>query len=81
MHPLLPPTWMSRALRIAMSAEDWARFDALVGEASYQTPTQARAHGEAIAGLIRDRARTNPGPSNWMDWESQKATRLLRKAD
>ena len=72
---------MSRALRVAMSEEDWARFDALVGEASFRTPTQARAHGEVIAALIRDRARPNPGPSNWMDWESQKALRLLRRTN
>jgi hypothetical protein len=72
---------MSRALRIAMSAEDWARFDALVGEASFRTPTQARANGEVIAALMRDRVRPNPDPSNWMDWESQKALRLLRKTN
>jgi len=68
---------MSRALRVAMSAEDWARFDALVADASFRVSTQARAHGEVIADLMSDRPRTNPGPTNWMDWESQKARRLL----
>jgi hypothetical protein len=72
---------MSRALRVAMSAEDWAKFDALVAETSFRVPTQARAHGEVIAGLMHDRPRPNPGPSNWMDWESQKALRLLRPSD
>jgi len=72
---------MSRALRVAMSAEDWAHFDALVNEASFRAPTQARAHGEVIAGLIRDRPRATPGPANWMDWERQKALRLLRPAN
>ena len=72
---------MSRALRVAMSAEDWARFDALVAEASFRTPTQARANGEVIAALIRDQARPNPVQSNWMDWESQKALRLLRRSN
>jgi hypothetical protein len=81
LHPLLPPAWMSRALRVAMSAEDWARFDALVGEASFRVPTQARAHGEVIAELIRDRPGPKPGSSNWMDWESQKALRLLRPSN
>lgn len=64
-----------------MSAEDWARFDALVDEASYQLPTQARAHGAVIADLMHDRPRPSPGPSNWMDWESQKALRLLRPSN
>jgi hypothetical protein len=72
---------MSRALRVAMSAEDWARFEALVDEASYRVETQARAHGEVIAGLIRDRPGPKPVPSNWMDWESQKALRLLRPSN
>jgi hypothetical protein len=72
---------MSRALRVAMSTEDWARFDALVKEASSRTPTQARAHGEVIAGLIRESPRPNPGPSHWMDWEREKALRLLRFAN
>ncbi len=81
LHPLLPPSWMSRALRVAMSAEDWARFDALVNEASYRAPTQARAVGEVIAGLIHESPRANPGPTDWMDWERQKAIRLLRSAN
>ena len=72
---------MSRALRVAMSTEDWARFDALVGEASYRVSTQARAHGEVIADLLRDRPSVAAGSSNWMDWESQKALRLLRPSN
>jgi hypothetical protein len=81
LHPLLPPEWTSRALRVAMSTEDWARFDALVNEASFRATTQARAHGEVIAGLIRERPRPNPGSSHWMDWERQKALRLLLPAN
>ena len=43
LHPLLPGQWTSKALRVAMSAEDWARFEALVREASRpQAPTQAQ---------------------------------------
>ncbi len=78
LHPVLPPDWMSRALRVAMSSDDWARFDALVAEASYRAPTQARAIGEVISGLIEESPRANPGPTHWMDWERQKALRLLR---
>jgi len=64
-----------------MSPEDWARFDALVAEASVRAPTRARAHGEAISRLIHDRSRSAPGPFDWMDWERQKALRLLRRAN
>ena len=64
-----------------MSAEDWARFDAMVGEASCHAPTQARAHGEVIAGLIHESPRATPGSSDWMDWERQKALRLLRRVN
>jgi len=81
LHPLLPPEWMSRALRVAMSAEDWARFEALAREASLRSPTQARAYGEAIARLMRERIRPAPSPLDWMDWERQKALRLLRPAN
>ena len=81
LHPLLPPEWTSRALRVAMSAEDWARFEALVNEAMLRAPTQARAHGEAIARLMHERTRPSPGPIDWMDWERQKTLRLLRPAN
>jgi hypothetical protein len=64
-----------------MSADDWARFDAMVGEASYRAPTQARAQGEVISGLMRDHRSTDTASSNWMDWESQKALRLLRPSN
>ena len=76
-----PPTWISRALRVAMAAEDWARFDALVDELSFRASTQARAHGEAISNLLHDRPESTAGPSHWMDWERQKALRLLQPAN
>ncbi len=66
---------MSRALRVAMSTEDWARFDALIHEASGRTPDQTRAVGEVIAGLIQESSGASNGLSNWMDWERQKALR------
>ncbi len=81
LHPLLPPAWMSRALRVAMSAEDWDRFDALAGEASLVASTQARANGVAISRLIHDPTRPAPGPTDWMDWERLKTLRLLRRAN
>jgi hypothetical protein len=64
-----------------MSVEDWARFDALVHEVGANAPTQARAQGEAISALMDGRVRYPAVPSNWMDWERQKALRLLRPAN
>ena len=72
---------MSRALRVAMSAEDWDRFDALVAEASMMAASRARANGVAISRLIHDPARPSSGPTDWMDWERQKTLRLLRRAN
>lgn len=80
LHPLLPDEWSSRALRVAMSSRDWARFEALVQSVAADVPTQARANGVAIARLI-DNATTpqpSPRPFDWMDWEWQKALKLLR---
>ncbi len=81
LHPLLPEQWTSKALRVAMSEEDWLRFEALVRTAVPQAPTLARAHGVVLARLIdfAVAARPAPGPLDWMDWERQKALRLLHK--
>jgi hypothetical protein len=79
LHPLLPSQWMSKALRVAMSCEDWAHFEALVHSFASLAPTQARAHGMVIAGLM-ERAAPAPaleGRLDWMDWERQKTIRLL----
>jgi hypothetical protein len=84
LHPLLPSHWMSKVLRVAMSREDWDRFDSLVRVTTSQTQplTQARANGEALSRLMDDAAsaRKTPGPLDWMDWERQKTLRLLRSA-
>ena len=84
LHPLLPCQWLSKVIRVAMSQEDWAQFESLVRRASIQSPTQARAHGIVISGLIEEatasRCRPDPGPLDWMDWERQKTLRLLRPA-
>jgi hypothetical protein len=83
LHPLLPSEWMSKVLRVAMSREDWERFEAIVrvAEARSQVPTQARAHGEALSQLMNAaQGRKVPGPLDWMDWERQKTLRLLRSA-
>ncbi len=80
-HPLLPPEWISRAIRVAMSADDWEQLDDLVAAESVQTPTQARALGGAISTLLQTARRVEARPSDWMDWERQKTLRLLRPAN
>ncbi len=84
MHPLLPSHWSSKVIRVAMSQEDWAQFESLVHRVSPHSPTQARAHGVVISGLIEEvtasRSHPDPGPLDWMDWERQKTLRLLRPA-
>jgi len=82
LYPPLPGEWTSQALRVAMSSEDWARFEALVRDAMPLAPTQARAHGLVISQLIERPAsnRPAPGPFDWMDWERQKTLKLLRSA-
>src|SRR3954447_5457178 len=83
LHPLLPGHWTSKPLRVAMSGEDWARFESLVRGASLSTTTQARAHGAVISRLLEISSvasRPAPGPLDWMDWERKKTLRLLGSA-
>lgn len=80
LFPLLPEQWTSRALRVAMSANDWARFEALVADVAPETPTHARACGLTISRLMSQasgRPATDPGPLDWMEWERRKTQRLL----
>src|SRR4051812_47590375 len=84
LHPLLPSEWTSKALRVAMSQDDWDRFEDMVRAVltQTQTPTQARAQGLVISRLMHtaSQAAPAPGPLDWMDWERQKTLRLLRAA-
>lgn len=84
MHPLLPEHWTSKALRVAMSHEDWDRFQNLVRSVleRTRTPTQARAHGLVLSHLMETSVEMAPapGPLDWMDWERQKTLRLLKSA-
>jgi hypothetical protein len=82
LHPLLPQQWSSRAVRVAMSRDDWERFEVLVRGVAPQAPTQARAHGIVLSRLMdaTAAARPTPGPLDWMDWERKKTLRLLHAA-
>ena len=84
LHPVLPTHWTSKAVRVAMSQNDWERFEDLVRHvtATVQAPTQARAHGVVLSKLMESASRetVTPGPLEWMDWERQKTLRLLRSA-
>jgi hypothetical protein len=80
MHPALPVEWTSKALRLAMSEADWARFESMVRDAELDAPTHARACGLVLARLLQQAPRPESGPLDWMDWERQKSLRLLRSA-
>jgi hypothetical protein len=82
LHPPLPAEWTSRAIRVAMSEADWARFEALsqLWASVDPAPTQARAHGQALSRLLQHAEQSAPGALDWMDWERQKTLKLLRYA-
>ena len=61
LHPLLPSHWISKPVRVAMSREDWERFEEMVASVMSQTqsPTQARAQGMVVSRLM-DTAEASP---------------------
>jgi hypothetical protein len=78
LYPALPEEWISKVLRVAMPESDWERFEALVRRYAPMAPTQARACGLVLSGLLHSELQPDPGPLNWMDWERQKTLQLLR---
>jgi len=83
-HPRLPSGHASRSVRVAMSAADWRRFEELVRRAAAAgEPTDARAHGAVIAGLMRAVLGDAPLPeasaahssAEWLDWELERHRR------
>ena len=76
MHPNLPKSWVSRAIRVSMPAAAWAVLDGLVARAAQETETGARAVGQVLMALIGADAVTVSEP-HWLDFERQKAARLL----
>ncbi|PWU25463.1 MAG: hypothetical protein C5B48_01140 [Candidatus Rokuibacteriota bacterium] len=78
LYPALPGEWVSRALRIAMPARYWRQFEAHVARTGEGAPTTARASGRALMALM-DAPESSAG-SHWLDWERDKACRLLAAA-
>src|SRR5262249_40632656 len=82
LHPLLPEEWVSKALRVAMSEADWTEIESLVARCALTAPTQARAIGMVLSGLLHTGGQSQepepePNPLDWMDWERRKTLRLL----
>ena len=79
LHPILPERWVSKPLRVAMSEQDWDRFEVLVRATAPDAPTQARAYGRTLAQLVNSvpEPKAPTRPPDWMDWERKKTLRLL----
>jgi hypothetical protein len=78
LYPRLPQGWVSRALRVSMPAARWDQLTALVARARPEAPTEARAAGQVLMGLM-DAAEAGIGEQHWLDWEREKTLRLLRE--
>ena len=65
---------------MAMSRQDWMRFETLVRASASQAPTPAQARGMVVTRLLDASGIATPPQASldWMDWERQKAIRLLR---
>ena len=74
--------WTSRAVRVAMSEADWARFEALAAVWAATEPPRPRPGPTArpSPASCDDAEQAAPGPLDWMDWERQKTLKLLRYA-
>ncbi len=79
LHPELPEAWTSRAVRVAMSEEDWDRLEQLIQQVARDEPTQARALGAALSYLMHvDKERRHDrGNLDWLDWERRKILKML----
>ena len=76
LHPALPPAWLSRAIRVSMPIARWLEFDALVSRAAPEARTAARAAGHVVATLL-DTSHRRISEPHWLDFERDKAQRLL----
>ena len=81
LFPLLPISWLSRALRVAMPESAWAELEARLAVEVRGGETRARALGRLLMGLMeREPAGASPRV-HWLDWERDKAHRLLGVRD
>jgi hypothetical protein len=60
-----------------MPEERWQQFDVLLARFTGDTPTEARAVGQALMDLM-DAAEDCRASQHWLDWEREKFLRLLR---
>ena len=74
LHPLLPEEWVSKALRVAMSESDWAEFETSRAQSRSLAPTQARAYGMVLSGLLH-RADSEPSQARSTGWTGSAARR------
>ena len=77
LFPLLPRSWLSRALRVAMPEPAWAELDARTQVEQRGGETRARALGRVLMALMEQAPGDSGARVHWLDWERDKAQRLL----
>jgi hypothetical protein len=77
LFPLLPRAWLSRALRIAMPEAAWDELEARAAGELRGGGTRARALGRVLVGLMERAPAAAGARVHWLDWERDKAQRLL----
>jgi hypothetical protein len=77
LFPLLPHAWLSRALRIAMPEAIWDELDARAAAERRGGETRARALGRVLMGLMERAPAAASARGHWLDWERDKAQRML----
>jgi hypothetical protein len=77
LYPELPPSWLSRVIRVAMPAERWTVLDHLVAAVRPDAGTGARAAGQVLMHLMDGAGHAAPRAA-WLDFERDKGLRLLR---
>ena len=79
LYPVLPAAWLSRAIRVSMPTARWTEFNGLVSVAASRASTGARAAGQVLMALM-DASQDGGRAAHWLDFEREKAQRLLGRA-
>ena len=79
LYPPLPPNWVSRLLRVCMPEPRWREFDRLVADVRGHAATEPRAIGRLVMHLMNEAPAMAPD-RHWLDWEHEKARRLLDRS-